>query len=112
MRRFRILIVSATLSLSLLVPASIRAQRLPPPIPSHVSYAVQRDSARSAIPKTYWLEGGVIGGVALGVLAVSFFSGMSDSSPPVSGSAVAFVIGASVGFPVGALIGGQVHKHG
>jgi O-antigen ligase len=61
--------------------------------------------------KTYWLEGGIVGGMALGLLAMPL-AGMSDSSRPTAAeSALAFMMGASVGFAVGALVGGQFRKH-
>ena len=70
-----------------------------------------RFDSTKAIPKTYWLEGGVISGVAMGVLAIMLASDLSEGDTNAAGYAGAFLIGATVGFPVGALIGGQFPKH-
>src|SRR5262245_6529153 len=99
------ILVAATM----LVPAATPAQRLPP-VPSYSSSAFRFHTTK-AIPKTYWLEGGIVGGVGLGVFTVLLFEGMSEGSHlNVAGYALTFLAGASVGFPVGALIGGQFHK--
>lgn len=95
---------------ALLVPASLHAQRLPP-VPSYSSSTFQLDTTHTAIPKTYWLEGGIIGGVGVGVLTVLWVNGADESKATVAGNAAGFVLGAIVGFPAGALIGGQFHKH-
>lgn len=65
----------------------------------------------TAIPRTYWLEGGLIGGVCMGVFTIMLANGLGEGNTTTAGEAMAFVIGASVGFPVGALIGGQFQKH-
>jgi len=102
---------------ALLVPCVLHAQRIPPTPRSFVSAitvpaASFRLDTTKVIPRTYWLEGGVIGGVAMGALTVMFAEGMrEDNDPHVAADAMAFLIGASVGFPVGALIGGQFPKH-
>ena len=95
----------------------MQAQQLPP-VPSYAAVALPTPASTfhvdtTAIPRTYWLEGGVVGGTALGLFTVAFANGMSEGSGPnLGGDLLAFVIGASVGFPAGALIGGQIHKHG
>lgn len=97
----------------LCVPAVLHGQRLPS-IPHSYAISVSAVSFRvdttKTIPKTYWLEGGVIGGVALGVLAVMMEQGLSEGDTSTLGHVGAFIIGAGVGFPVGALIGGQFPK--
>lgn len=61
------------------------------------------------VPRTYWLEGGIVGGVGIGVLSALWVRGMSESSS-TAGTVAGFVLGAAVGFPAGALIGGQFKK--
>jgi len=65
------------------------------------------DSA--TIPRTYWLEGGLIGGVVLGFLG----SGLCRlGEHPSIGCylVVFFYVGGGIGFPAGALIGGLFPK--
>jgi len=105
------------LSAGAVLPFPIQAQHLPP-VPSYAAVALPTPAMAfhvdtTAIPKTYWLEGAVVGGTALGLFTVAFANGMSEGSGPnLGGELLAFLIGASVGFPAGALIGGQFHKHG
>jgi hypothetical protein len=103
-------------SIALLAPAGLQGQRLG----SIPSYAVSelpppassfRFDSTQAIPRTYWLEGGVIGGLGMGVFTIMLANGLGEGNTTTAGEAMAFVIGASVGFPVGALIGGQFPKH-
>jgi hypothetical protein len=60
--------------------------------------------------RTYWLEGGAVGGLALGAIGYS----LGSACPPNTGScpsgAVGFLIGASVGFVIGAFIGDTIEK--
>jgi hypothetical protein len=60
--------------------------------------------------RTYWLEGGVAGGLLLGLVG----SQLSGACPPNTGScpkpAVGFLIGASVGFVIGAFLGDTIEK--
>jgi hypothetical protein len=111
---FRILLVSAAL-----LPSSLNAQRRPP-VPHYAvslgpatsfappSYA---DSAR-AIPRTYWLEGGIVAGVGVGVLGALWFGGMSESPNPIGSTIAGGLLCGAVGFTAGALIGGQFRKSG
>jgi hypothetical protein len=76
-----------------------------------VSFGLQlySDSAR-VIPRTYWLEGGIIGGVSVGVVGALWFSGMSESGNSVGGTIAGGLLCGAVGFTAGALIGGQFRK--
>ncbi|MGE5801386.1 MAG: hypothetical protein ACM358_03945 [Gemmatimonadota bacterium] len=101
---------------ALLAPNSLSGQRLAS-IPHYAvsslpapAFSFRFDTAQ-AIPRTYWLEGGVIGGLGMGVFATMLANGLGEGNTTAAGEAMAFVIGASVGFPVGALIGGQFPKH-
>ena len=105
-------------AVALLVPTSAFAQRLTPPFPT-ASFAASSalfgaDSANARkIPRTYWLEGGLIAGTGLGVLTALWCRGMSEEpSSNVAGTIGCFVLGGAVGFPAGALIGGQFRKSG
>ena len=97
----------------LLAPTRMPAQRLPQPLlPYNATISTPRagvliDSV--PIPRTYWLEGGVIGALGLGTLAAIGFHGLCEShcARALIGGAA---FGAAVGFPVGALIGGQFPK--
>jgi len=63
-------------------------------------------------PPTYWLEGGLIGGIGLGVLSAYESGGLCESSDDcVAGRVTVGTLGAALGFTVGALIGGQFPKH-
>jgi hypothetical protein len=66
--------------------------------------------ARSEGRRTYWLEGGAVGGLGLGALGY----GLSSACPAHTGSCpngpVGFLIGASVGFVIGAFIGDTIEK--
>ena len=66
-------------------------------------------------PKTYWVEGGVVGGLATGAffaLVAGALCGDPDSGNVSCGPAVAgsFLVGGALGFTIGALIGGSVSK--
>jgi hypothetical protein len=105
-------------AVALLVPASASAQRLTPPFPT-ASFAASSalfgaDSANARkIPRTYWLEGGLIAGTGLGVLSALWCRGMSEEPRTnVAGTIGCFVLGGTVGFTAGALIGGQFRKPG
>ena len=99
-------------------PRSATLERTPPP-----EWTLQKPSrlpGRSAsplawppdsvtIPRTYWLEGGVIGGVVLGFLG-SGLCQIGDHSSVGCYAAVFFFVGGGIGFPTGALIGGLFPK--
>ncbi len=60
----------------------------------------------TGIKRTHWLEGGLIGGVVMGVVGAGFCG--YTSVPCI---AVGFaILGGGIGFPVGALIGGMFPK--
>lgn len=107
-------LAALTILAALSLPAPGAAQRLASSFPvaaeplagAHQPFAVD---AR-AYPRTYWLEGGIIGGVGMGVFAVLLFQGISESPATLPRIAAAGVIGAAVGFPVGALIGSTIRK--
>src|SRR6266550_5238174 len=106
----------AVTAVALLVPTSASAQRLTPPFPtaslaaSSPLFGADTVNARK-IPRTYWLEGGLIAGTGLGVLTALWCRGMSEEpSSNVAGTIGCFVLGGAVGFPAGALIGGQFRK--
>jgi hypothetical protein len=107
-------------SILLLAASPVRGQRLASPFPTAaapvftVPWAAM-DSQR-VIPPTYWLEGGVIGGVVVGALGASLAAGFCGYSDSQQGSCADDTIkgafwGAVLGFSVGALIGGQIRKH-
>ena len=62
-------------------------------------------------PTTYWLEGGLIGGIGLGVLSAYEGGRWCESSDCTTGTLTVGLLGAGLGFTVGALIGGQFPKH-
>ncbi len=113
---YRTLMVPA----ALLLPSSMVAQRLGP-VPAYAASALPPPSAAprvdslltgAAIPRTYWLEGGTIGGVGLGILGALWFRGMSESPTPLGATIAGGVLIGAVGFTAGALIGGQFRKSG
>src|SRR2546421_1842694 len=59
-------------------------------------------------PPTYWLEGGLIGGIGLGVLVAYEGGEMCENSDGCIFTAG--MLAAALGFTVGALIGGQFPK--
>ena len=111
---YRLLLLAA-----LLVATPLAGQRLPP-VPTYAAssmpspYASRIDRFRPdsviAIPRTYWLEGGVVGAVTTGVLGTLWFRGMSDSPPGWGATLGIGTLCAAVGFAPGALIGGQFRK--
>ena len=105
---------------ALLLPSSMVAQRLGP-VPAYAASTLPPPSAAprvnslltgAAIPRTYWLDGGTIGGVGLGILGALWFRGMSESSTPLGATIAGGVLLGAVGFTAGALIGGQFRKSG
>ena len=102
----------------LLVPMSLAAQRLTP-VPSYAastwplaSRAARFDGSRLSkdIPRTYWLEAGIVGGASVGTLSALYFRGLGESGDRTAGTIAGFVLGGVVGFTGGALIGGQFRK--
>ena len=65
----------------------------------------------AAPPPTYWLEGGLIGGIGLGTLSAYEAGGLCESSDCTKARLAVGLLGAGLGFTVGALIGGQFPKH-
>ena len=110
---FRILALTALL----LVPTFLAAQRLTP-VPSYAVFTrpslsrarFDRTPLSKEISRTYWLEGGIMGGAGVGVLSALYFRGLGESGDRTGGTIAGFVLGGVVGFTAGALIGGQFHK--
>jgi hypothetical protein len=101
----------------LLAPAPLFGQR----ISTFQTYALPETSLREsaglpftqavkAIPRTYWLEGGIIGGVGLGVTSALELHKFCESGSCVRATLGGALLGGALGFTVGALIGGQIHK--
>ena len=66
-------------------------------------------------PRTYWVEGGLVGGLALGTfsaLVAGAFCGDPDSGDVPCGPAVlgGLLVGGALGFTIGSLVGGSVTK--
>jgi hypothetical protein len=86
--------------------ASLAFSRPPGFQVSHLTW--RADSV--TIPRTYWLEGGVIGGVVLGLLG-SGLCAYGARPPAIACYLVVFAfVGGGIGFPAGALIGGLFPK--
>ncbi len=112
---FRILLIaplvlaSRPLSAQRLAPVPSYALATMPPLSSAPHFAA--DSVVPKIPRTYWLEGGVIGGVSLGLATVMWARSMRESDREnIVGDVVGFALGFGTGFAAGSLIGGQFHK--
>ena len=113
---YRILVVLP----AVLVPTPLVSQRLAP-VPAYATsslmvspqgsrlHRVRTDTA-IAYPRTFWLEGGVIGAVTVGVLGTLWFRGMSESRPGLGATLAVGALCGAVGFAPGALIGGQFRK--
>ena len=106
-------------------PAVAQAPRVQPDFPSFHATLVSRTSAQqlstrlhissdstAASKRTYWLEGGVIGAVVLGVASFLVYDGFANSACSDTGGAgckgyegLATVGGAALGFLIGSLIG-------
>lgn len=105
---------------ALLVPAPLLSQRLAPvpayatssllAFPTRLRSTASPSIVRIAIPRTYWLEGGIIGAVTTGVLGTLWFRGMSESRPGFGATVAVSSLCAAVGFVPGAFIGGQFRK--
>src|SRR5438105_1810042 len=106
-----------TLAVSLVVPAPAHGQRLRlvPDSPATRARTVppswrlmEATTALRTIPRTYWLEGALIGAIGLGTFTAIGFHDLCESheSCMVGGG----VLGGAVGFTIGALVGGQFRK--
>lgn len=86
------------------------APALPPARPA--SFIHDGDSSPRAIPRTYWLEGGVAGGIGLGLVAAVLYGGLClEESQSCTGTILGgFAVGGALGFVAGALVGGQFRK--
>ena len=78
-------------------------------LPPRLERAAVRDSTARRIPRTYWLEGGLIGGGVVGLLGAQFCR-VADSPRGSCYIEVFLISGTFIGFPAGALIGGQFNK--
>jgi len=91
------------------------AQRLVPPFPTPVALQLGIRFPAPQPHPTYWKEGGLIGGIGLGLFGVyagTQFCATSDATRPCTGTVVGWgVLGAATGFAAGALIGSRFHKH-
>ena len=105
---------------AVLGPTPLVGQRLAP-VPAYATSSLMvspqasrwhrlRPDSAIAIPRTYWLEGGVIGAVTVGVLGTLWFRGMSESRPGLGATVAVGALCSAVGFAPGALIGGQFRK--
>jgi len=114
---FRILLTAPLL----LAPRPLPAQRVAPvpayavatlpPLASAPHFAA--DSLVQKLPRTYWLEGGLIGGVSLGLMTLMWARGMRESNREnIVGDVAGFALGFGTGFAAGSLVGGQFHKAG
>jgi hypothetical protein len=105
---------------ALLVPTPLVSQRLTP-VPAYATSSTVMgplaprfrgalaDSA-IAIPRSYWLEGGAIGAITVGVLGTLWFRDTSESRHSLGSTVAVGVLCSVVGFAPGALIGGQFRK--
>ena len=114
-------VAGAVLSAGVLIatPTAARCQRLTPPLialqPTRLDQvAPQRTEVILSAPPegrhTYWLEGGIVGGVLLGVVGYSMSSACPANTGSCPGRVVGFGIGASVGFVIGAFVGDTMQK--
>ena len=110
----KVLVIFALVGLLLGAPAAA-AQRLSPPFPTVSALQLANRFPASEPHRTYWLEGGLIGGIGLGLFgayAGHQFCGTSDATRHCGGTVVgAGLLGAAVGFTAGALIGRQFGRH-
>jgi hypothetical protein len=120
-------LAQSTLILLLALPVAAAAQgapaRIAGPAPSQLLAAGPRgplrqplatDSVRPRIRPTHWKEGGLVGGVAVGIgfaLWIDAFCRSSDSGTDCGGASTAgFLLGGVLGGLTGMLIGGQIPK--
>jgi len=83
----------------------VNAHSVPP-----AARLMEADLAARTIPRTYWLEGALIGAIGLGILTAVGFYGLCESSNCTGALVTGAVGGGAVGFIVGALVGGQFPK--
>src|SRR5258708_32592665 len=111
----RFALIFATLTL-LLAPSAAVGQRLAPAPqstlngvrwPAAATESTQLRPAPSTLPRTYWLEGGVIGGVGLGVLTGLSVRGLCESSNCTGGGVAAGGLRGGVGVPARGRGGGE-----
>jgi hypothetical protein len=103
--------------LVIVLPQPVTAQRLadyelvatPTPtvvIPTRSTVEFQRETKR-----TYWLEGGVVGGAFTGLIGVALAGACpSNTGSCPSNPVLGFVIGAVPGFILGGLLGDMIEK--
>ena len=110
-----------TAGLLMATPTSARCQRLTPPLSAREptqsrphQVLLQRTEVIFSTPgearRTHWLEGGIVGGVLLGVVGYSLSSACPANTGSCPSRVVGFGIGASVGFVIGAFIGDTMAK--
>ena len=91
--------------------ATLPSFLLPPAVRTRIEV---RPSRPDTYPRTYWKEGGVIGGLVLGIAAALLVDGLCGSDGGEENcTAKTFggaALGAGVGFTAGALIGGLFPK--
>jgi len=93
------------------VPTTAHAQHLTHDFQSFPATPKAIPRLMATPPPTYWLEGGLIGGIGLGVLSGYEAGGLCESSDCTLGRVTVGILGGALGFTVGALIGGQFPKH-
>ena len=110
-----------TAGLLMATPTAARCQRLTPRLIAREPTQSRLDQVAPQITKvilfappegrhTYWLEGGIVGGVLLGVVGYSMSSACPANTGSCPGRVVGFGIGASVGFVIGAFVGDSMEK--
>lgn len=80
------------------------------PSTSPAVHHVMADSVR-VIPRTYWVEAGLVGAAVLGILGYEI-GGLYCEGGCTGSRISGIVVGGSLGFTVGALVGGQFPKGG
>jgi hypothetical protein len=85
-------------------------------LPGVVLVSAEPRADSGAVPRTYWLEGGVVGGGLVGIGGAVLGAGLCSNRESggqgncVGATLLGFLAGAALGFPPGALIGGQFPK--